>query len=252
MIPMLTALLDCPKEWKSKTLGRGETTLSNVALSALLCSTMDWIQTAIPKDAFGGGFMSRFLFVIQESTSRVFPLPPPLAEEPRKLLQATLNRIKLKKGPFVFTDAAREWYLHWYRTRPSLRGDKQFAGYHERKPDHLIRLAMIMRTAEDTATKEIQEEDLIRADAILEWLEAFLPSAFDEMTENAQGADQSRILRQLRDAGGSMEHTALLRKNSTKMNVENFRRYLTTLREAKLVEWDAVGKKYYLTSEGWE
>jgi hypothetical protein len=244
-------LLDCPKEWKSKTLGRGETTLTNVALSALFCTTIDWIQSAIPKDAFGGGFMSRFLFVVQESTSRSFPLPPTLNEDTRKALQAGLNRYKLKRGFYVFSDDARDWYIHWYTTRPALHGDKQFAGYHERKPDHVIRLAMILRASEEPAGLTIQASDLQRADRILDWLEAFLPATFDEMTENATGADQSRILRQLRDNGGSMTHTDLLRRNSMKMNVEQFRRCVGTLREAKLVEWDAPGKRYFLTPEGW-
>jgi hypothetical protein len=251
MVPLLTSLFDCPKEWTSKTIGRGETTLTNVALSALLCSTIDWIQTGIPKDAFGGGFMSRFLFVVQESTARSFPLPPPLNDEQRKMLISTLLRVKAKKGVFHFSPAANAWYLHWYRTRPSLRGDKQYAGYFERKPDHIIRLAMIMRTSIDRDSLELTDIDLMHAEKILHWLEEWLPSTFDEMTETATGADQARILRQLREAGGSVEHTALLRKNSTKMNSEQFRRCVGTLREAKLVEWDAPGKRYVLTPEGW-
>lgn len=252
MIPLLTSLLDCPKEWTSRTVGRGELSLSNVALSIIVCSTLDWIQTAIPKDAFGGGFMSRFLFVVQESTSRVFPLPPPMNDDQRKTLTAALTALKRKRGVYKFTKEANDWYVHWYQTRPALRGDKQFAGYHERKPDHIIRLAMIMRAAEDPASLEIGDTDLIRADKILDWLEAYLPSTFDEMTETSQGIDQGRILRQLRDAGGILEHTALLRLNKNKMNVENFRRCVATLREAKLVDWDASNKRYVLTPEGWD
>jgi len=252
MIPLLTSLLDCPKTWSSRTVGRGEMSLNNVALSVVVCSTLDWIQTAIPKDAFGGGFMSRFLFVVQESTARVFPLPPTMSDEKRKELTAALSRMKRKKGVFKFSKAAHDWYMHWYQTRPALRGDKQFAGYHERKPDHIIRLAMIMRTAADIDALEISDTDLILADKILEWLETYLPNTFDEMTETSQGIDQGRILRQLRDAGGTLEHVALLRLNKNKMNVENFKRCMTTLREAKLVEWDAASKRYTLMPEGWE
>lgn len=251
MIPLLTALFDCPKEFKAKTLGRGESTLTNVAISALMCSTIDWIQTGIPKDSFGGGFMSRFLFIVQESTSRVFPLPPPLDPEVRKTLTAGLTTIKRKKGAFTFTQQAQDWYIHWYRTRPALRGDKQYAGYFERVPDHLIRLAMIMRTALNPVATELTDIDLAHSMKILKWTEEWLPSTFDEMTETTTGADQARILRQLRENKGQMERSALLRKNSTKMNAEQFDRCMKTLREAKLVEWEAVKKTYSLTPEGW-
>lgn len=95
MVPLLTALFDCPKEWSSATIMRGESQLRNVALSFLVCSTMDWIQGAIPRDAFGGGFMSRLLFVVQNDTPRSFPHPPPMD----KALEH-----KLKTRLFEFTD----------------------------------------------------------------------------------------------------------------------------------------------------
>lgn len=254
MVPLLTSLFDCPDEWTSKTIGRGEVILTGVALSALLCSTIDWIQTAIPSEAFGGGFMSRFLFVIQESTARSFPIPPPLSDDGKKELTKRLSAIKLRRGIFQFSPEAHDWYTYWYRTRPSLSGDKQFAGYFERKPDHLIRLAMIMKIAEMDPTDKnyiLDPSMLQRADAILYWLEGWLPAAFEEMTTTISGEDQSRIRRQLKMAGGSMEHSVLLRRNSSKMNAEQFKRCVNTLREAKLIEWDATTRTYFLTAEGW-
>jgi hypothetical protein len=251
MVPLLTALFDCPKEWVSKTIGRGDTTLSNVALSALMCSTIDWIQTGISKDAFGGGFMSRFLFVVQESTSRSFPLPPKLDDDMKKSLTQRLMKIKGTKGAVTFSDAGRDWYITWYRARAGAHGDKQYAGYYERKPDHIIRLAMILKVAEGKDLI-ISDVDLFAAERILHWIEIWLPSTFEEMTASASGEDQQRILRQLRTSFGVMDHTKLLRKNSARMNANQFKQALATLREAKLVEWDAVGKLYYLTAEGWK
>jgi len=252
MVPLLTALFDCPKEWTSKTIGRGETTLTNVALSSLMCSTIDWLQTGIPRDAFGGGFMSRFLFVVQENTSRVFPLPPALDAERRKDLISRLAKFKNLKGPMVFTDVAREWYIAWYKTRPSMQGEKQYAGYYERKPDHLIRIAIILVVSRGDGKMELTDVDLMQAEKILHWMEIWLPSTFEEMTASASGEDQTRILRQLKMHGGSMEHSTLLRRNSSKMNAESFKRAIGTLREAKLLEWDAVTRTYTLTPDGWK
>jgi len=253
MVPLLTALFDCPSEWTSKTIGRGEVSLSNVALSALFCSTLDWIQTGIAKDAFGGGFMSRFLFVVQESTSRSFPMPPPLDKETRKSLISRLTKLKNKKGTFTFDKHAAAWYDHWYRTRPAAHGNRQYAGYFERKPDHIIRQAMILHASEfpDDKNLILTEELIVHAERILAWLEVWLPDTFDEMTASGVGEDQSRILRHLKAAGGGMEHSMLLRRNSSRMNAEQFKRAMATLRESKLVEWIASEHTYYLTSEGW-
>jgi hypothetical protein len=250
MVPLLTSLFDCPKEWTSKTIGRGETSLTNVALSAIMCSTLDWIQTGIPRDAFGGGFMSRFLFVVQENTARVFPLPPALSDVTKKDLIARLAKLHSLKGEFRFTPEAKDWYIHWYKSRPGSFGDKQFSGYFERKPDHIIRLAMVMVAASGSELL-LRMEDLIAAEKILQWVEIWLPSTFEEMSASASGEDQARITRQLRQAGGAMEHSKLLRKNSNRMNAEQFKRSIGTLREAKLVEWDGTTRTYFLTSEGW-
>lgn len=252
MVPLLTALFDCPKEWVSKTIGRGDTILTNVALSAIMCSTLDWIQTGISKDAFGGGFMSRFLFVVQEMTSRSFPLPPKLDEKVKADLVARLTAIKKMKGEYKFSPEASEWYIRWYKSRAQHHGEKQFAGYFERKPDHIIRLAMTMKAAVSTTDFTISVDDLIHAERVLHWLEIWLPSTFEEMTASASGEDQARILRQLRSAGGKLTHTQLLRKNSARMNADQFRKAIATLREARLVTYMPKERTYYLTADGWQ
>ena len=196
--------------------------------------------------------MSRFLFVVQEATSRTFPLPPKLDEETKKSLVSRLAILLKLKGEYKFSAPARDWYIAWYRSRAAAHGDKQYAGYFERKPDHIIRLAMILKAAEDPTNFVISPEDLIAAEKILHWLEIWLPSTFEEMTSSAAGEDQVRILRQLRQAGGSLSHTNLLRKNSSRMNAFHFKGAIATLREAKLIEYDAAARTYYLMAEGWK
>src|SRR5262245_11426554 len=114
MVPLLTALFDCPKEWSSLTIMRGESKLYNVALSFLVCSTMDWIQTAIPRDAFGGGFMSRLLFVVQNDTPRRFPIPPPFKLELANKLKKHLFDLTRIRGKFRIDPEAEKWYIDWY------------------------------------------------------------------------------------------------------------------------------------------
>lgn len=252
MVPMLTALFDCPKEWSSLTVMRGEAKLYNVALSMLACSTMDWIQTAIPRDAFGGGFMSRLLFVVQEYTPRCFPLPEALNEPlERRLLNRLLALGKIH-GDYTLSPAAERWYVDWYKARSDRNTEnKQFAGYYERKPDHLLRLAIVL-AASQSDELVLEELHLRQGLAVLDAAESFLPSTFDAMSQTGVGEDHQRILLQLKKRGGALDHSTLLRLNSNRMNSRQFRECLETLRIAKLIEYDVTQKLYYLTPEGWK
>lgn len=256
MVPLLTALFDCPKEWSSGTVMRGEQHLRNVALSSLMCSTMDWIQTAIPKDAFGGGFMSRLLFVVQNDTPRVFPHPPPFSKEMEHSLKHRLFHIQRLRGKFQITPEADEWYVKWYaKHKETPSAERQYAGYMERKPDHLHRIAMVLAVSE---LQLEQHEDLLltplhlqRALQILNWVEDYLPEAFAEMSQNAIGEEHGRIIKQLRQKDGQMPHSMLLRANRHRMNARQFRETMETLRQSKLVDYDGASKVYSLTPEGW-
>jgi len=251
MIPMLTALFDCPDEWASATIMRGEAKLSDVALSFLGASTIDWIQTAIPKDAFGGGFMSRLLFVVQESTPRSFPIPPPLDERLKKDLLSELIFISKMKGNYVLTNEGREWYEDWYRTRNVGAGaSRQYAGYFERKPDHILRLAMILAAARLGEDLMITKADLSRGNKILTWLEAWLPSTFDEFATTDQDDQARRLIRLLKNSGGQMKHSDLLRKS--RLSSWHFKNATRTLREGNQLMWNGQTRTYVLTPIGWK
>jgi hypothetical protein len=251
MIPMLTALFDCPDEWSSATIMRGEAKLSDVALSFIGASTIDWIQTAIPKDAFGGGFMSRLLFVVQESTPRVFPIPPPMDERMKKDLQSELLFVSKLKGDYILTTDGREWYENWYRTKNVGAGaSRQYAGYFERKPDHIVRLAMILAAARLESDLMITKSDLSRANKILTWIEAWLPSTFDEFATTEQDDQARRLVRLLKNGGGAMKHSDLLRKS--RLSSWHFKNATRTLRESGQLMWNGQTRTYVLTPIGWK
>ena len=252
MVPMLTSLFDCPQEWSSMTVMRGEVKLLNVAFSMLGCSTLDWIQTAIPRDAFGGGFMSRLLFIVQESTPRRFALPPPLDQEMFKKLHKRLLAISHMRGKFELEPDARDWYIQWSNELADVGDDnKQYAGYSERKPDNALRLAMCMTVAEQDELK-LSIPRLQKAVRILEWIESWLPGTFEQMSQSSVGEDHNRILRQLRSRNGMCGHSDLMRLNSSKLSGKAFRECMNTLIQSKLVDYDGPTHQYLLTPEGWK
>lgn len=252
MIPLLTRLFDCPDVWTSATMARKELTLKNVAFSMLGASTMDWLRTGIPADSFGGGFMSRFLFVVQEETPRSFPRPPALPDALRSKLLKRLLALSHLRGNFQMTPAAGVWYDEWYNSQ-TLRStdEKQFSGYYERKPAHLIRVAMLLTLSQHDALV-IEKSTMVRSLEILNWLESWLPGAFEQLSQTMVGEDHARILRLLKKNGGEMNHSDLLRRNSGRMNARQFKDLISTLREAKLLDHDSIRKVYFLTPEGWQ
>jgi hypothetical protein len=252
MIPLLTRLFDCPDIWTSTTLARKELVLKNVAFSMLGASTMDWLRTGIPADSFGGGFMSRFLFVVQEETPRSFPRPNQLPDVLRSRLLKRLLEFSHLRGSFAMTPAAGIWYDEWYNSQ-SLRGseERQFSGYYERKPAHLIRIAMLLALANEPVFL-LEKTTLQRSLAILDWIESWLPAAFEQMNRTTIGEDHGRLIRMLKKHNGEIGHSDLLRRNSSRMNARQFKDLINTLRESKLIDYDSVKKIYFLTQEGWQ
>lgn len=253
LVPMLTALFDCPASWSSATVMRGEARLYSVALSELAASTADWLQTAIPKDAFGGGFMSRQLLIVQNTTDRCFPIPPPLDKKVRSELIKGLLRVQKLQGGVTLTDEAASWWDSWYRKRRLTSADKQFAGYFQRKPDHLLRIALCLNASYERAETALYltQAVLEQALSILDRAESLLPSLLEELGSTAAGADRQRMLKQIRLAGGKLMHSVWMRKNAAQLNAEQFRRVIDTMKQAREITYDAQTRVYYLLPGGW-
>jgi len=236
MVPLLTSLFDCPDTWSSSTIMHGSLSLANVALSFLGASTLEWFIEALPSEAFSGGFMARLLFVVQEDTDREFAIPEPGKGHEWEKLREQLAEMKGIKGEVILAPEARAWYTHWYsKHHRTPTFDPKFAGYHERKPDHLLRVAFLLRIAE-ARSLTILSHDLERALGILDWMEALLPSVFETVATTPVGAMHQRILQHLKQAGGRMTHSQLLRKNQHAMNARQFREAIETLKDSETIE----------------
>jgi len=236
LVTLLTDLFDNPDKWEAATKGQGKFPLTNVCLSFIGASTPDWLMSAIPQDAFGGGFMSRILFIVQTDTPRCYPVPKPRPQP--SILLNYLKRLRQVQAPrqMSFHDSeAAEWFNMWYvGNKGNVPEDEKMAGYHERKPDHLIRLSMILAISSDRWT--INREDLVRASLMLSFLEEQMLETFKWLGVRPIGQDQERVLRVLRANGGVLDSSELLRKVLNYMHVGQFNLVMDTLTKAKLVE----------------
>lgn len=145
MIALLTDLYDCPDEWNSETVMRGDQRLYEVCLSVLGASTPDWMQSMLPTDAFKGGFMSRLILVGYPDgwNRRVGDLVDP----PRTLRDSILSdfeEISRYKGEIGWSKEAKEYFVNWYMSLPEPVPGPQ-AAYLERKQDHALKLAILIQ-----------------------------------------------------------------------------------------------------------
>jgi len=214
MIPLLTSLFDAPKTWKSTTIMRGECILSEVALSALFCSTPDWFSTAIPRDAFGGGFMSRILFCYVSGTDRCMPWPDPSYEQARRpvCVGEFINAARGPEGEMTLTPQAKQWYDTWYRSvRTTPPPSEKMRGYYRRKQDHLLRLAMVLHLSNNGGLV-LGLAEIEQSLSILDWLEKSSADVLESVGTTTFNEKQTKILMALTAASGEMTYSALMQK----------------------------------------
>lgn len=169
MIALLTDLYDCPDEWTSGTIMRGDQMLYEVCLSIMAASTPDWMQTMLPSDTFRGGFMSRLILVAYPEVWHKRIADPPLPDERlAEEIVTILKEIALLRGEAHWTSAAKDFFEDWYLNVPEeLPGPR--AAYRERKQDHILKIAIILQVAKNrklTMELETLEQSLAILNAV--------------------------------------------------------------------------------------
>lgn len=253
LVQLITRFMDCPDEWASGTIMRGKTPLRNIAISVLMCSTPDWFVTNVPEDTFGGGFVARNLLVVQESTARCEPIPKPGDPTLKERLMMQLAYFHVFQGEIVMSHKAHNAHNKWYRehTLMTQNPEHELLGtYYQRKQGHVLRLAMCLHigTHYDRDPYTLCEECFERAVKILNWNEKFLPNLFRQLFKSQTGQDQELVLRAIRSAGGSIQHSQLLRKLQYKFDATRVKSIISSLKEAGQLKEEAgvLGHVYIL------
>lgn len=177
----LTDWFDCKDSWTYRTKGSGTDTIERVCLSILGASAPDWLRSILPAEAFGGGFTSRIIFVVEEGKRQRIadPTIPPEILNMRNKLVEDLAEINMLAGQMKFHEKTMAVYSDWYMAagdNPPLK-DPTFSGYCERRGVHLLKLSMIC-SASRSNEKVILPEDFERAKALLGSVEPKMPRAF--------------------------------------------------------------------------
>ena len=180
----LTDWYDCRSSWTYRTKNQGTDIIKGVWVNLLGATTPDLIRSALPMDAIGGGLTSRMIFVYEPRRGKIVPTPF-LSNEDKALrvqLMNDLADIRMMKGMFKVTKDFVELWIDWYSAQednPPFK-DNRFDGYIERRPNHVMKLAMIC-SASRTDSMVISDKDLTRAINILTETEKKMPFTFSGM-----------------------------------------------------------------------
>lgn len=252
LIDLLTDFADAPDSWSYSTRGGGKVELHNVCLTLLACSTPEWLGEAIPQRAYTGGFLARILFIAQENTSRNFPLP--MLQDPAiaKQLREFLIVVRKTTGEFKFSEDGLAWYEEWYRQNRDASDfeDLRLNGYYERRPDHLLRVAMLLVISEQLPLA-LTAEVLARAFAILQAVEPQMPLALKQINLSAAGRENLRVLSIISAAKERITHADLMRLAMGHMSRRTVEESIAGLKEAgKITEFiSPLGRVYSVRTQ---
>jgi len=177
----LTDWFDASDQWTYRTKGSGTDKLVGVCVNILGATAPDWLRSILPQEAFGGGFTSRVIFVVEDGKKQVVADPriPTEVQQMRPALVHDLEMINSMAGEMTFSEDAMAIYAPWYEQQsksPAIK-DPHFAGYCERRAIHALKLSMIV-SASRSSERLITGQDFQRALALLEAVEPKMPRAF--------------------------------------------------------------------------
>jgi hypothetical protein len=178
----LTDWYDCRDQWIYRTKNMGTDDITGIYVTLFGATTPDLVRAALPVDAIGSGLTSRIIFINEQKKGKVVPYPGFSPEEKaiRAKLSKDLQKISMLCGSFTVTEQFMEKWLVWYPAQEEHPpfNDSKFAGYMERRANHIMKLSMIVN-ASRSDNMIISGEDLDRAITILERSEKNMLGTFD-------------------------------------------------------------------------
>ena len=202
----LTNWYDSRDKWKRRTKHQGTDEITGMCFNILGATAPDWLPYILPREAVGGGFTSRCIFVVEQRKRQTVldpnkDLPP---EQLRQDLIHDLEVIQTITGEYDWSPKAKSAYEEWYAAEdrklaqghPFL-GDPKLDGYAGRRPAHIRKICMAI-AASLTNNRLIELEHFRRAQALLEDAETRMGQLFSGIGMGKYVAETDRVIAYMR------------------------------------------------------
>lgn len=151
LVPYVTELLDYKASIERRTRSSGMAKVMNPSVTVLGCSTPEWLQEQLPDSATSGGFLARFLLVVEKHKSKIIPLPAKmLSRSQRAQLEHDRARcfrdfgdfLGIHSGPIDLNNEAQDVYTEFCINKKPVTGHLEpFAA---RSGEMVLRMAMLV------------------------------------------------------------------------------------------------------------
>lgn len=197
MLDFLVTMWD-GEDYEYQTKG-GLTKLKDPLINMLSCTTPVSIHSSMPPAAGGQGFLSRMILVYGSRKYKSVPRPSEPDADLVASVRSGFNRAYYElAGEITETREARVYSESLYDFALEIN-DPRFGYYHERRYDHLIKLAMALAATRGSTL--IVKDDYEEAHRILRATERGMPDALGEFGMNPLAALKQNMLDYIRAQG---------------------------------------------------
>lgn len=225
----------------NSTKNKGEDTFPNPYLNILAGTTPDWVSFNVREDVLEGGFAARtvFVFADKKSKSNPFPSVNQAQKESRARVIYLLKQIAAATRELHMTNEGRTLYVEWYSkhfNQPP--DDERLQGYFGRKPALVQKLSVIFALIRDHTTKYVDSIDIASAILLLNKTEPFIRQALSGVGRNPLHGFVTRILNQLKGAGGELPLALIQARNNHDLSTKELGEVITNLRNDGKVDYE--------------
>lgn len=234
MIQFMTDIYDCDDVWEYGTKTSGRDKLDNPCLNMLAGTTASWMADGFPVSAIEHGFISRTVFLYEDTPRFLIPRPRLPNPELTQSLVDDLEQIAMIEGEFDWLPDGQTAYDKFYETiYSSMPGDYRIAGFHWRKRVLVLKVAMLLSIAENDSL-EISEWEIETAGKIILEAEKNMPRAFSAIGKYDYSSDLERILTYI-VVQGSVSIAEIHRQNYA-VGGDEVKKILTTLSQMGAIQ----------------
>lgn len=236
----LTNWFDSRDKWGRRTKQSTTENILGVYVNLLASSAPDWLPYILTREAIGGGFTGRCIFVVEQGKRQTIVDPDvrPLNSKLREDILHDLEIIKMLSGRYRFDEDAKKAYGEWYSgfsesiVEP-LQG-ASLAGYVTRRQTHLRKVAMCL-AASYKDELVITLDDFNRAKALLEATEVNMSLAFQGLSKAKYVEETEAILKYIKEKG-SVKRSDLLLKFYRSVDDNALESIITVLTQMKVIQ----------------
>jgi hypothetical protein len=244
LVDKLTDLYDNKDDDMDLTRSRGAEKYRDIYATFLSGTTPTHINTALPEQAKGGGFMSRVIFAHTDNYVKCFRSPglaagAPSSDELTERLAWCVQNAKYNYhedgsfsvgGKYDFNNAASnymdEWYKEWHKNTVAKMYEQNMTN--NRAYLHVCKLACLIRAAEYRPGRDITVANVEDAISLVNYLASTSNSIFDEVGANEYNIARSKVVKYL-VRKGSATRSVLLRNLFRYLDSDSLTRILAQL-----------------------